>query len=323
MPVKNTGLFLKECVESILAQTLYEWELIAIDDHSTDNSFEILDAFAHMDARIMVHRNKGVGIIAALREAYSYSTATFITRMDSDDIMSPEKLKKMSESLDAHGPGYIAIGLVQYFSSDQLGDGYQQYAQWLNSLTRTGTNFSDIYKECSIPSPCWMVARSDFDACGGFNHDTYPEDYDLALRFKKEGLKIAGIDEVLHFWRDYPSRTSRTHDHYSDNRFTALKVFHFLDQDRNSIKEMLLWGAGKKGKEIAKKLIKNKAQFRWISNNQKKVGRDIYGIILEDDVILNDLPDAQVIVAISSKKDKTRIEIAKAAMLNHSFFSFC
>ena len=117
-----------------------------------------------------------------LKFAYSKSKGNYITRMDSDDIMVPEKLELMVNALQKSGDGHIALGQVSYFSKDGISDGYYSYEKWLNKLTRAGSNYSEIYKECVIPSPCWMVSRKDFDLCGGFNSDIYPEDYDLAFR---------------------------------------------------------------------------------------------------------------------------------------------
>ena len=67
MPVKNTSLFLPECIHSIINQTEENWELIAVNDHSTDNSKEILTSFANQDERIKIWDNTGNGIIDALK----------------------------------------------------------------------------------------------------------------------------------------------------------------------------------------------------------------------------------------------------------------
>ncbi|MCW9041214.1 MAG: glycosyltransferase, partial [Flavobacteriales bacterium] len=77
MPVKNTSLYLSECLNSIINQTEKNWELIAVNDHSTDNSKEILASFANQDNRIKVWDNTGNGIIDALQLAYSKSSGTF------------------------------------------------------------------------------------------------------------------------------------------------------------------------------------------------------------------------------------------------------
>lgn len=322
MPVKNTVQYLGDCLDSILSQTNSNWELIVVDDHSTDESLKLLTAYSKKDKRIQVFKNTGSGIIEALRLAHQHSTGKFITRMDSDDLMEPEKLELMSKQLQLKGEGYIAVGFVNYFSAGKLGDGYIKYANWLNTLTSTSSNFSDIYRECSIPSPCWMVSRNDFEQCGGFASNTYPEDYDLAFRFRKAGLKVLPIVKVIHQWRDYSSRTSRTSKNYSDNRFSELKVFHFLDQDYNRMKPLVIWGAGNKGKKIAALLTDMNIPFRWMCNNANKIGKNIYGTLLQDLGGLSQPTKIQVIVAISSQHNSDDVENLIESNQQHQYFRF-
>ena len=181
LPVKNTEMYLGECLDSIVNQSYQNWELIAVDDFSDDNCFQILKEYSQNDSRIQTYHNQTSGIIGALNLGYSKSSGVFITRMDSDDIMPADKLLNLKQCLDSGGAGFVATGMVQYFSDLPISDGYQQYEHWLNHLTKTASNFDDIYKECPIASPCWMVSRCDFEKSGGFNSKKYPEDYDLLL----------------------------------------------------------------------------------------------------------------------------------------------
>ena len=139
MPVKNTAPYLFECLESIIKQTETDFELIAIDDHSTDESHSILNEFSIRDQRVKVFKNTGTGIIEALRLAYSKSSGNYISRMDSDDVMSLDKLAVLKSNLTAFGSGHIALGKVKYFSEKPLGSGFKKYELWLNSLIEKGT----------------------------------------------------------------------------------------------------------------------------------------------------------------------------------------
>lgn len=300
MPVRNTSLYLSECIYSIINQIEQNWELIAINDHSTDNSKEILTSFTKQDERIKMWDNTGSGIIDALQLAYSKSSGTFITRMDSDDAMTPEKLATQKEQLLQYGKSHIALGLVNYFSDFPLGDGYTRYEKWLNSLTKKGTNFNDIYKECVIASPCWMLYKEDFESCGAFNSSIYPEDYDLAFRFYKNKLKCIPSTKVLHYWRDYPERTSRNDKNYADSSFIELKVYHFLNIDFNPVKKTLLWGAGKKGKKVAELFLNANIPFIWICDNPKKIGKEIYGQQMIDYKNIEDFNIYQSIISIAN-----------------------
>ncbi|MFB0925699.1 MAG: glycosyltransferase, partial [Vicingaceae bacterium] len=203
MPVKNTVQFLEQCLDSILDQTYANWELLAVDDSSSDDSFNILQAYSEKDSRVKPFRNDGKGIIEALRLAYSKSSGELISRMDSDDIMTQNKLEVLSSNLINNGKGNLAAGLVKYFSDTELGEGFQKYEAWLNNLIIKGNCFEEIYKECVIPSPCWMVFREDFEKCDALRPNRYPEDYDLTFRFYINGLKPIPCDTILHHWRDY------------------------------------------------------------------------------------------------------------------------
>lgn len=299
MPVKNTATFLPDCLNSILQQTEKHWELIAINDHSTDDSLGILEGFAKKDKRIKVFTNTGHGIIAALRLAYQHSQGQLITRMDSDDLMLPEKLAILKQQLTTNGIGHLATGFVQYFSATGVGEGYQKYQNWLNGLTIKGANFQDLYKECVIPSPCWMVYRTDLEKCAAFRPNRYPEDYDLCFRFYENGLQVIPNDQILHQWRDYPNRTSRTDKNYADNRFLAIKVHYFVKLELDKNRPLVIWGAGRKGKLIARHLIEHKVDFQWVCNNERKIGKDIYGQILLPFNVIKKMTQPQLIISVA------------------------
>lgn len=320
MPVKNAGSFLKECVDSILAQTESNWELIAIDDGSTDDSYSILQAYSKKDSRIRAFNNPGKGIIEALRMAYSNSSGEFITRMDADDRMFPNKLEFLKRNLELNGKGFLSVGKVKYFSDDELKGGYIYYEKWLNGLTEKGTNYTEVYRECVIPSPCWMVYRSDLDKCKAFEPNIYPEDYDLCFRFKQADLKPIPCPEVLHHWRDHSTRTSRNHPNYADNRFLDLKLNWFLKLDYDSSKALVIWGAASKGKELAKGLIKANIPFEWMCNNPNKIGKHVYEKHIKNVDSIHELGSFQAIIAVANKVEQAEIE---GQLNTEEAFFFC
>lgn len=320
MPVKNAEPFLTDCLNSILSQTETNWELIAINDGSSDNSESVLEQFAQADKRIHVLENDGSGIIAALRLAYATSKGSLITRMDADDLMPPKKLETLKRNLLSFGNGNIAIGQVKYFSDEGLKDGYRYYEKWLNDLTASGTNYSDIYRECVIPSPCWMVFRDDLDKSGAFTSDVYPEDYDLCFRFYGKGLKPIPCSDVLHLWRDHSSRSSRNDPNYADNRFLDLKLEWFLKLDHQPEKTLVVWGAASKGKALVKGLLAAGVDFRWMCNNPNKINKHVYDTLIENVAKIGPLQNLQVIVAVANKDEQTAIRQQLKA--DEAFF-FC
>ncbi len=115
IPFKNTQDFIGECIDSIIGQTHQNWEAIFIDDHAEDHSFKIVKRYAEENTRLKVYKNKSTGIIEALKTAFSYCSGDYITRMDSDDIMMPNRLEVMLKSLEDHGKKHLAVGQVKYF----------------------------------------------------------------------------------------------------------------------------------------------------------------------------------------------------------------
>ncbi|MFD1061763.1 glycosyltransferase family 2 protein [Winogradskyella litorisediminis] len=299
-PFKNVSNYIDECLVSILNQTYQNWELLIVDDNSTDDSYEKVQSYAKNDSRIKLYKNNKNGIISALQLAFSESKGEYITRMDSDDIMAENKLEVMVNQLKTYGKKHVALGLVKYFSETGISDGYAKYEAWLNRLTKKGSNYSEIYKECVIASPCWMLQRDDLVACDAFNPNRYPEDYDLTFRFYEHGYKCIPNNNLLHFWRDYSTRTSRTHEHYAQNYFLDIKLHYFLKLDYDSKRPLTVWGAGFKGKSIAKSLVEKGIPFFWICDNEKKIGKSIYGVKLQAFEDLKKIRQPQTIVTVAN-----------------------
>lgn len=324
MPVRNAGPFLEECLTSIIKQSYPNWELHVTNDHSTDDSMFLLQKYSNKIPNIHLHLNDGKGIIDALKTAYSKTKGQLITRMDADDIMPPEKLAIMSTLLLQHGIGHLVTGKVNYFSETKLGDGFQKYETWLNKFCIEDNHFSEIYKECVIPSPCWMMLREDFDKIGAFDSELYPEDYDLCFRMYKYNIAVVSSDQILHHWRDHSSRASRNDENYSDNRFLDLKITYFLELDYNEHHPLIIWGAGKKGKRLAELLIKKNIEFLWLTNNTNKIGKHIYTKKIESQDIIHTIPPAQILLAIANKAEQNEVtQLIQTTKRNHFTYKFC
>lgn len=307
MPVKNAALYLAECLDSIIEQSEKDWELIAVNDHSADSSFDIISDFAQRDSRIKVMNNEGSGIIEALRMAYQNSQGELIHRMDADDIMPKRKLEILKSHLIKKGKNHIATGKVKYFCNKGVSDGYLKYQNWLNQLVDHEKHWQEIYQECVIASPCWLVYKSDLDLSNAFNPNDYPEDYDLVFRFYKQGLKVIAIDEVLHLWRDHDARTSRNDDNYQSVSFFQLKLKYFFELDRDNSRPLIIWGAGTKGKQMAKLLNEKNVEYTWVSNNPNKHGKEIYDQIMQSYKSIMKENNPQIIITVAQRNAKQEI----------------
>ena len=102
------------------------------------------------------------------------------------------------------------------------------FSSWLNELTTNSKNYSEIYKECTVPSSNWMMFRKDFNKINGFSNLNYPEDYDFAFRVLYKKIKIINTKKITHLWRDHPKRTSRNSEHYKYENFIPIKIKNLL-----------------------------------------------------------------------------------------------
>lgn len=327
MAIKDTAPYLPACLDSIVAQTYTNWELIAVNDHSSDETPQILEQYARMDARIKVFHSDRKKLIPTLKYGYPHCTGELLNRMDSDDKMPDYKLQVMYDEWKKHGKGTIVAGGTEHFVDEgQVGDGFRRYEKWLNAVARNGTHYQEIYQECVIPSHCWLIHRDDFDAVGGFDPEIYPEDYDLCFRFYKKQLKVIGIDYILHHWRDRSNRISRTWEEYKDNRYFDMKLRYFYELDRDRSRPLVLWGAGRNGKDMAKLLAAKGDSFLWMCDNPNKIGKDVYGVRMQhfEDIATINNPQIMVVVASPDGKKSIREQLkqwGKQATKDYWFFA--
>ena len=307
MPVRNTSRYLHACLDSILNQSEPSWELIAVDDHSTDNSTGILAEYASGDHRIRWMKNSGHGIVEALQSAFRESNGEMVCRMDSDDVMPEHKLELLSKALSRMSNS-VSVGKVSCFrDGTPLGNGYQRYALWLNRRIDQRDHWNHVYQECVVPSCAWMMRRKEFVGIGGFDSFQTPEDYDLCLRMRRHNIQIIGVDDIVHHWRDRPDRVSRIHPDYADNRFFKLKLHHFMQHDLLVDGKLVLWGASKNGKSLVLLLRRFGIQPVWVCENPGKIGKEIYDITLQDVRTIQLLSKPQVLIAVSDPEARPLI----------------
>jgi len=309
MAVKDTAPYLRDCLDSIVKQTYQNWELIAVNDHSSDETPQILQEYATKDPRVRYFDSDQPRLIPTLQVAYKHVRGELLNRMDSDDKMPLDKIEVLVREWQKHGKGHVIAGGTEHFVDEgEVGDGFLKYERWLNEVARNNLHYQEIYRECVIPSHCWMVHKDDFDAVDAFDPVIYPEDYDLCFRFYRHGLKVIGIDKILHFWRDRSSRISRTWDEYKDNRYYNLKLRFFFELDRDCQRPLVVWGAGRNGKDLIKGILEYDSSVQWVCDNENKIGKDIYNIRMRH---FNDIPEMerpQILIAVASPDAKIEIE---------------
>ena len=116
MPVRNREVYLAECIDSIIAQSYKDWELIVVDDGSTDSTPELIKYFEEKDDRIVYIKGVHNGISVARNTGVQASQGDYIAVMDSDDVMHPDRLKKSLKALQK-----VDFVYSSYYMGDESG----------------------------------------------------------------------------------------------------------------------------------------------------------------------------------------------------------
>lgn len=248
MPVHNALPFLDESINSILRQTLSDFEFVILDDASTDGSTELLREWSHRDKRIQLHESKQrLGLAGSSNAVVARANAPIVARMDADDIAHPERLKRqwnvIQSCADASVVGTLCNGI------DASGREVRPRDRW--RLVRRS-----IY--IPFPHGSAMFRREVFDRVGGYDEKSRGgEDQDLFSRMAAHG-RVLTLPDVLYSYRYHSSNATLFNGHravdqnYSHNG-EALAAFYMLGA-------MRLWAGNPP--MLLQPLLKNKS-LKW------------------------------------------------------------
>jgi len=206
MSVYNTAAqYLRAAVESILAQTVSDFEFIIIDDGSADGSPQVLREYAARDRRVRLTVRPNKGLTRTLNEGLAQARGEFVARMDCDDVALPDRFEKQLAALRAD-PGLVCVG--GYF---QLIDGQGRLLTTLRPPADDETIQKLLVRgHTAICHPAAMMRRDAVTRVGGY--DEYfktTQDLDLWLRLGEVG-KLANVPEVVLQFRQHESSVSET-----------------------------------------------------------------------------------------------------------------
>ena len=194
LPVYNGEKFIAEAVTSILDQSYANFELLVMDDGSTDGTPQVLEVLAAADARVRIHRRENRGLITTLNEGLAMCSTELVARMDADDRAMPERLQLQKTFMDRHA--HIAV----------CGTGMEMYESGRVVKPRCGAPF-DIMCLFGSPlaHPTVMYRRSVVLGLGGYAADMPAgEDYDLWCRIAAAGYGMDNLPQALLRYREHP-----------------------------------------------------------------------------------------------------------------------
>ena len=203
--------------------------------------------------------------------------------MDADDISHPQRLALQVAYLAAHPEVDVVGSLVRIFPKIGITTGMARYERWLNQAVDAALLERDIFVESPLVHPSTLFRREAVLAVGGYLESDWPEDYYLWLRLWLAGHKLAKVERPLLFWRDGPTRLTRTDSRCGHDSLRDLKIEMFLRAcypqfaanppslvdavpacpppltvpqprhgGRGVGRPLLIWGAGPNGKALAK-----------------------------------------------------------------------
>ncbi len=277
MPVRNEARFLPATLDSLYRQTFTDWELVAVDDGSTDATPAILAKAMAKDRRVRVLTMPGQGLVPALNGGLAACRAPLLARMDGDDIAHPRRLELQTAYLDAHPDVGLLASRFRHFPRSGLRVGMLAYETWQNSLACHDAVLRDLYVESPFVHPTVMLRRDALRAVGGYRDRGWAEDYDLWLRLISAGVRCARLPQTLLFWRDRPDRATRTLPAYSAAAFRACKLHHLIAGFLRGVAAVTLVGAGREGRAWQRALGEaGVAVTRWVDVDPRKVGRILH-----------------------------------------------
>lgn len=227
MPVYNAVRYVEAAVGSILAQTERDFELIVVDDGSTDGSLAILKRFADRDIRVRLVSRENRGLVVTLNEMLSLARGRFLARMDADDIADPRRFERELHALEVDR-SLVAVGCSVHFIDPAARRlmtfaypvGHDAIVDWTMAIER-GNGMSH---------PALMMRADAVRQVGGYRAEFWPaEDADLVLRLAEIG-RVDNLVQPLLSYRLHPESIGQVHSkrqrdaHYRSVAEAALRL---------------------------------------------------------------------------------------------------
>ncbi len=186
MPVYNAEKYLAEAINSILQQTLHDFELLIIDDASVDSSLQIINGYDDPRIRLITNEHN-LGISATLNKGIEMCSTELIARMDADDISYPTRLEKQYEFFLNHPDCTLLATWARKITFDKQ--------PFLTEVMNSDYHYYALTFQCCIYHPTVMYKRSSVMSVGMYN-TPYSEDFELWWQLTRR-FKVASLHEVL------------------------------------------------------------------------------------------------------------------------------
>lgn len=217
LPVHNGEAYLREALESILAQTFRDFELIGIDDGSTDGTLAILEEYAKRDDRVRIVSREQRGLVATLNEGIDLARGAWIARMDADDIAMPNRFA-------------IQLAQLKRSQADFCGGAVRCFGDWV-AVWHYPVNHEacEVHMLFDVPfaHPAVMGRRDAFRSLRYSEDFLHCEDYDLWQRAWAAGYRFTNAPEVVLRYRVHGRQVSSRHQGWQRQSANRVRFRHW------------------------------------------------------------------------------------------------
>lgn len=327
LPTYNGEKYIRESIDSVINQTFTDWELIIVNDCSTDNTPLIIQEYANQDSRIkVIHNRTNQKLPKSLNIGFTYAEGEYLSWTSDDNYYLPNAIEKMSQYLDMQKDTYLVCADMYYINANGIVTG--RFARYNSD--------SMCFSNCV--GACFMYRKKVLEKIGGYDLNMFLiEDYDYWLRILFEFGTIGYIDEPLYAYRFHADSLTgsrmaeirkqtcvlrRKHlnwilenankegicrvycefleakEDISDIRDLFVKAVPELQLEKefDSSKKVIIYGAGTYGERLYE-MIKEQVAF-FADRDLRKIGKEkngVYIISLEEMVCLKS--EYQIVLA--------------------------
>ncbi len=281
MPIHNEEKLLPAALDSLWRQTEADFEVIAVDDGSTDGTWPLLERIAAAEPRLRPIRQDHAGIVAALNRGLAEARGALIARMDADDLSHPDRLRLQAGYLDQHADTGLVASRVAYLGDARANRGLAVFVEWTNSLLDAADISLYRFVETPLIHPSVMFRRELPERLGGYRDGPFPEDYELWLRWLEGGVRMVKLEAALLEWRERPRRLTRTDPRYGVEAFYRTKapyLYRWLVRHNPHHPDVVVWGSGRTSRHRLRFLTDLGVRVRaYIDVDPRKLGYRIEG----------------------------------------------
>ncbi|MBE6813970.1 MAG: glycosyltransferase [Ruminococcaceae bacterium] len=331
LPTYNGEKYLRESIESIINQTFTDWELIIVNDCSTDSTPQLVNEYARKDKRIRVIHNKlNQKLPNSLNIGFREARGDFLTWTSDDNLYLPEAIGKMCDYLNNHIDIYMVCSNMDLIDLD--GNKIRPFMSYDEKFM--------YYNDCVGAS--FMYRREVLEDIGEYDSTKFlVEDYDYWLRILFRYKKIGHLDETLYLYRTHPGSLTSTRENEIRQQLLKLRKKNFIhllkyyknnpkylcalyydfkeknfdisdiekeflsyapvlkeEKDLDPTKQTIVYGAGKFG-DKAFELLKDNVKY-YADKDKEKVGTYKNGVkIISIDEMANKKSEYNILIAIS------------------------